>query len=52
MEVVNKSFAKELYNSFGFVEEEEDNYNDKSLYIEFEGNFFKNFKNINNKIYG
>lgn len=28
MEVVNKSFAKELYNSFGFVEEERNNYND------------------------
>lgn len=28
MEVVNKSFAKELYNSFGFVEEEMNNYND------------------------
>jgi len=23
MDVVNKSFAKELYNSFGFIKEEE-----------------------------
>ncbi len=30
MEVVNKSFAKELYNSFGFIEEDADNYNDYS----------------------
>jgi hypothetical protein len=28
MEVVNKSFVKELYNSFGFVGEDKNNYND------------------------
>jgi hypothetical protein len=39
MEVVNKSFAKELYNSFGFIEEEGNNYNDHSLHIKFAGNF-------------
>jgi len=33
MEVVNKSFAKELYNSFGFIQEEWEIYNEKSLYI-------------------
>jgi len=27
MEVVNKSFVKELYNSFGFIEEEYRKYN-------------------------
>jgi len=32
MEVVNKSFAKELYNSFGFIEEEENIYNEYSLH--------------------
>ena len=30
MEVVNKSFANDLYNSFGFIKEEGDNYNYKS----------------------
>jgi len=30
MEVVNKSFAKELYNSFGFIEDDENNYDDYS----------------------
>lgn len=28
MEVVNKSFAKELYNSFGFIEKDESKCND------------------------
>jgi len=34
MEVVNKSFVKELYNSFGFIKEDFDKYNEKSLYME------------------
>jgi hypothetical protein len=38
MEVVNNSFVKELYNSFGFVEKDKNNYNDYLLYLEFEGN--------------
>jgi hypothetical protein len=29
MEVVNKSFVKELYNSFGFVKDEKNNYNEQ-----------------------
>lgn len=39
MEVVNKSFAKELYNSFGFIEEDINNYHDQSLCTECAGNF-------------
>jgi len=39
MEVVNKSFAKELYNSFGFIEEDMNNCNDQSLCNKFAGNF-------------
>ena len=39
MEVVNKSFAKELYNSFGFIEEEGNICNEYSLNIEYAGNF-------------
>jgi len=33
MEVVNKSLANELYNSFGFIKKEGDKYHEKSLYI-------------------
>lgn len=39
MEVVNKSFAKELYNSFGFIGEGVSNYNEYSVHIIFAGNF-------------